>query len=169
MLCAALLCTLRSGYAQGSLVDLSEREVEEIRDASIEPVRRVMVYQQIVDRRVTRIQEVLADTRGQGRTQDLHDQMEQISGLVNEIEDNLADYDKSHRDVRKALPKLADALVRWESVLKQPPENEAYALTRKLALESVADLRDETKDLLAAQTKYFKDHPPAKEAAPQHE
>ena len=159
-----LLLTLPVAVAaQRPLVSLSEAEVEDVRESSPEPARRVTVYQAIVDRRVKRIQDVLADTRGQGRAQDIHQSMEDIAGLITEVEDNLTEYGKAHRDLRKVLPKLSDAITRWESVLKQPPDNDAYTLTRKLALEAVADLRDETKEMLLEQKTYFKDHPPSKE------
>ncbi len=167
----ALACALGPAVLLGQrpLVALSEGEVEEIREAAIEPAHRIGIYQQIVDKRISRIQDVLVNQRAQGRAEDIHQAMEDTAGLVNEIEDNLSDYDKTHRDVRKALPKLQDAVVRWESVLKQPPENDAYTLTRKLALEAVADLRNETKEMLESQKRYFKEHPPQKDDPPERE
>ncbi|MEK6398140.1 MAG: hypothetical protein V4734_08650, partial [Terriglobus sp.] len=50
--------------------------------------------------------------------------------------------------------------------LKQPPTDEGYELTRKLALEAVEDVRQEVTEMIPAQTAYFKEHPPDKNANP---
>lgn len=150
--------------AQHHPAALSEAEEEQVRDAAIEPARRVLVYQGIVETRVKRIQAVLANTRAQGRREDIRENMEQITALLDELQDNLEEYDHVHRDLRKPLPKLLDAMPRWESVLRQPAEDPAYDLTRKLALEAVADVKKEAAEMLPAQTAYFKAHPPNKDA-----
>ena len=159
--CALFACTQRA-CAQRSSVSLSESEVEALRDAAIDPAQRVAVFQEIINARVDRIQRVLADARAQGRAQDIHQSMEEIAGSVNELEDNIDEYAPAHKDLRKALPKLLTATDRWTSILKQPPENGQYNVTRQLALEAVADLKDVAAKLLPEQQKYFKEHPPSK-------
>ena len=127
--------------AQRNSTALSEKEEEAVRDAADDPARRVAVYQSIIEARIKRIQDILADKRAQGRREDIRESMSEITGLVDELEDNLDEYDSKHRDLRKPLPKLLDATLRWESVLKQPPADDRYELVRKLAVESVADIR----------------------------
>jgi malate synthase len=141
-------------------------EEESVRDAAAFPAARVAVYQSIIETRIKRIQAVLADKRAQGRRDDLRQNMDEISGLIDEFEDNLEEYDHAHRDLRKPLPKLIDATLRWESVLKQPADDDSYNLVRKLALEAVADLKAEATEMLPAQVAYFKEHPPDKNANP---
>ena len=165
-----LVCALSASFllpsptfAQRHAAPLSESEEEEVRDAAIEPARRIAVYQSIVESRVKRIQNVLTDTRAQGRREDIREAMEAISSLVDELQDNLEEYDHAHRDLRKQLPKLLDAMPRWESVLRQPPDDPAYDLTRRLALEAVADVKKEAAEILPSETAYFKAHPPAKD------
>ncbi len=155
-----------NALSQRHAAPLSEAEEEEVRDAAIEPARRIAVYQSIIETRIKRIQEVLANTRAQGRRDDIRDNMEQVASLVDELQDNLEEYDHVHRDLRKPLPKLLDAMLRWESVLKQPPDNDVYNLTRKLALEAVADVKRETSEMLPAEIAYFKEHPPSKNPDP---
>lgn len=164
--CTLLALSLFSalGLAQRHAAPLSEAEEEEVRDAAIEPARRIAVYQGIVESRVKRIQDVLANARAQGRRDDIRDSMESITSLVDELQDNLEEYDHAHRDLRKQLPKLLDAMPRWESVLRQPPDDPAYDLTRKLALEAVADVKSEVTEMLPAEVAYFKAHPPSKDA-----
>ena len=160
----AILCIAAS--AQRRSVALSEAEEEQVRDAAAIPAERIAVYQAIIDKRARRIQDILANTRAQGRREDIRDSMDQIAGLTDELQDNLEEYHHAHRDLRKPLPKLQDALLRWESVLKQPPEDESYSLTRKLALEAVQDVKAEVGEMIPAEQAYFKAHPPDKSANP---
>ena len=164
MLCVLLfICCGMCAHGQHQSADLSEAEVEALRDAAMEPAQRVMVFQTIIDTRIDRIQHVLADARAQGRAQDLHQNMEEIAGAVNEMEDNIDEYAPAHKDLRKVLPKLLTATDRWSSILRQPPDNGQYKVTRQLALEAVADLKEVAAKLLPEQQKYFKEHPPSKQ------
>lgn len=162
--CMCLLLALpQAQLAQKRHAALSEAEEEEVRDAAIEPGRRISVYQAVIETRIRRIQAVLANTRAQGRREDIQENMDEITSLLDELQDNLEEYDHVHRDLRKSLPKLLDAMPRWESVLRQPPDNPAYDLTRRLALEAAADVKKEAAEVLPAQVAYFKVHPPSKE------
>ena len=64
---------------------------------------------------------------------------------------------------RTALPKIIETTDRWGSALKAPPEDPAYEVSRKLALESVRDLREAATQLNDDQVAYFRLHPPAKQ------
>ena len=156
-----------SAMAQRGNADLSEAEVEQLRDAAMDPAARILVFQQLIDARMDRIRRVLTDVRAQGRAQDVHQNMDEVSGIVNELDDNLDEYVTAHRDLRKALPKLVAATERWTSLLRQPPENSQYKLARNLALEAVTDVKDEATKLIPEQAQYFKEHPPAKNVEPQ--
>lgn len=166
VLCVLLLLTASLAHAQRHSTAISEAEEEKIRDAAAYPAVRVGVFQQIIETRIQRMQRILTDTRAQGRREDLKQNMDEIAGLIDEFQDNLEDYDHAHRDLRKALPKLLTAIERWQSVLKQPPVDDSYELTRKLALDAVEDVRQEVTELIPAQTAYFKEHPPDKNANP---
>ncbi len=109
------------------------------------------------------IQDLFAHPRKPGREQDTHDLLEQFTSIADELNDNLDDYGPHHRDIRKVLPKLIDATERWASNIKQPPENPVYDLSRKLALESIRDIREEATHLVEDQKTWFAAHPPAKE------
>ncbi len=161
-----LACVFASGLCQRHSTALSEMEEEQIRDAAAYPAERILVYQTLIHTRVKRIPDIVEVERAQGRREDIRDSMDQIAGLTDELQDNLEEYDHGHRDLRKPLPKLQDALLRWESVLKQPPEDESYSLTRKLALEAVQDVKAEVGEMIPAEQAYFKAHPPDKSANP---
>jgi hypothetical protein len=158
-------------HAQRGESALTEGEIEQLRDAAYFPNDRVLVFIKLLDARNKAIQDLFAHPRKPGREQDTHDLLQQFTDIADELNDNLDDYGPNHRDIRKALPKLLEATERWSSNIKQPPENSAYDLARKLALESIRDIREEATQLVEGQKAWFAAHPPAKEPpnVPAHE
>lgn len=165
-ICLALivlvLCPLL--HAQSSNENaLSNAEVEQLRDAAYVPRDRVLVFIKFLDERSNAIHDIFAKPRRPGREQDTHDLLEQFTSIADELEDNLDDYSTHHSDIRKSLPKLLEATDRWASTIKSPPDNETYNVSRKLALEAIRDLREDTTELIDSQRTWFAAHPPAKE------
>lgn len=150
-------------YAQRPEASLSEGEIEQIRESAYIANDRVMVFIKLIDVRVKALQDLYAKPRRPGREQDTHDLLEQFTALADELNDNLDDYGPRHRDIRKALPKLIDATERWATAIKSPPDNDAYNVERKLALETIHDLRDEATQMVDEQKTWFAAHPPQKE------
>ena len=140
---------------------LSEGEVEQLREAAYVPSDRLAVFVKLLDTRTTAITTLLAKPRRPGREDDLHDLLEQFTAIADELNDNLDDYGPRHRDLRKQLPKLLEATDRWSTALKSPPENDNYNVSRRLALEAVRDVREETTRLIEEQRTYFAAHPEA--------
>jgi hypothetical protein len=170
-LALVLLALISPLHAQRGDNSLSEGEVEQLRDSAYFPNDRIMVFIKLLDNRNKAIQELFAHPRKPGREQDTHDLLEQFTNIADELNDNLDDYGPHHRDIRKALPKLLDATERWSSNIKTPPENPAYDLSRKLALEAIRDIREEATHLVEDQKTWFAAHPPEKEPqnVPTHE
>src|SRR5665213_2626775 len=150
-------------HAQASDSALSNAEVEQVRESAYFPGDRVLVFVKFLDERSAAIQSLFAHPRHPGREQDAHDLLEQFTSIADELEDNLDDYSTRHGDVRKSLPKLLEATDRWSSALTSPPDDEAYNVSRKLALEAIRDLREDTTEMIASQKSWFAAHPPAKE------
>ena len=150
-------------HAQGADSALSEGEIEQLRESAYFPNDRVLVFIKLLDTRNKAILDLFAHPRKPGREEDTHDLLEQFTAIADELDDNLDDYGPHHRDIRKSLPKLLDATERWSSNLKQPPENPVYNLSRKLALESIRDIREEATRLIEEQKAWFAAHPPAKD------
>jgi hypothetical protein len=144
---------------------LSEAEVEKVRESRYFPPDCILLFVKFLDLRVQEIQDLYAKPRQPGREQDTHDLLVQFTSIADELADNLDDYGPRRIDIRKALPKIAEATERWASALKSPPENSAYDVARKIALESVRDLRESATQLTAEQTEWFKLHPPSKQSA----
>lgn len=160
LLFALVLLALTSPLcAQNSDSALSEAEIEQLRDSAYVPNERVLVFLKLLDSRDNAIQNLYAHPRKPGREQDTHNLLEEFTAIADELNDNLDDYGPRHRDIRKALPKLLAATDRWASHLKSPPDNEAYNVARKLALEAIRDLREEATELIEEQKTWFAAHP----------
>ncbi len=140
---------------------LSEGEVEQLREAAYVPSDRIGVFIKLLDTRSKTIQDLIAKPRRPGREDDLHDLFEQFNSVADELNDNLDDYGPRHRDIRKQLPKLIEATDRWSTALRSAPDSESYNLARKLALESIRDVRQESTRLVEEQRTYFAAHPEA--------
>jgi len=150
-------------HAQRRDSGLTESEIEQVRDARAIPSDCVLLFVKFLDLRVHEIQDLYIKPRRPGREQDTHDLLVQFTSIADELSDNLDDYGPRHADIRKALPKILDAAERWSSALKSPPDDATYDVARKIALESVRDLRESATELNADQTAWFKLHPPGKQ------
>jgi hypothetical protein len=158
-----LLALALPAHAQRDDSGLTEGEVEQLRDSAYVAGDRILVFIKLLDTRNKAIQDLFAHPRKPGREQDTHDLLEQFTSIADELNDNLDDFGPHHRDIRKALPKLIEATERWASNIKQPPENPVYDLSRKLALESIRDIREEATRLVEDQKTWFAAHPPPKD------
>lgn len=145
-------------YAQTQEGALSDGEVEQVRDARYVPSEAILLFVKFLDERADRITTLYEKGRRPGREQDTDDLMQQFTSICDELDDNLDDYGPRHADLRKALPKLVSASERWATALKSPPENDAYTVSRKLALESISDLRDTATHMQTEQEAWFKNH-----------
>jgi Rad3-related DNA helicase len=164
LLAACLLATPALVHAQRDHESsLSEAEIEALRDSAYVANDRVLVFVKFLDARSSGIQSLATKPRRPGREEDLHDLYEQFTSIADELDDNLDDLGPRHRDIRKALPKLLAATDRWATALKTPAENEAYSVSRKLALEAVRDLRESATQLIEEQKAWFIAHPPSKD------
>ena len=140
---------------------MSQKEIESLRDAAYIPNDRVMAFVKILDQREHEISDLLAKPRRPGFNQDMHDVIEQFESIADEFNDNLDEYSSKHRDIRKSLPKLVNAIERWQTTLRAPADDQAYNVVRKMALDSLKDMRDSATTMETEQAEYFKEHPDA--------
>jgi len=160
LLFQALTC---AAYAQRGEANLNEAEIEQIRDSAYIANDRVLVFIKLIDVRIKALQDLYAKPRRPGREQDTHDLSGQFTALDDELSDNLEDFSPRHRDIRKALPKLVEATERWATAARTPPDNPTYSVARKIALESIQDLKETAKQMIEEQKAWFAAHPPQKE------
>jgi hypothetical protein len=147
--------------AQNDDSSMSQKEIESLRDAAYVPNDRVLTFVKILNTRDQEITGLVSKPRRPGFSQDMHDLLDQFAAIADEFNDNLDEYQSKHRDIRKALPKLVAAIERWSTTLRAPAEDQAYNIVRKMALDSLKDMRDTATSMETEQAAYFKAHPDA--------
>ena len=143
---------------------MSDREVESLRDAAYVPVDRLVAYEKILDSRSARLDSLLKGRRHVSFEQDLHDLLDQVAAIADELNDNLDEYRAHHRDVRKALPKLEEEIDHWSKSLQAAPEDAEDKVIRKLAVDAVQDVHEQVKEMEPELEAYFTAHPEAAKA-----
>ncbi len=161
-LAAILLLSLLPAHEQQADDALSQREVDDLRDAAFEPIERIRVFTAILNSRQDRIETLLAKRRSHTDfPEQMHDALDQFGKVIDELNDNLDDYNRRHRDVRKELPKLIVSTERWSATLGKVGDNDAFNVVRRIALDDVKDTGGLAASLDTDLTTYFKAHPEA--------
>ncbi len=153
--------------AQADNDQMSQAEIETLRDSAYVPLDRIHAYEKILDSREKRMEDLLAKPRRPGFALDMHDAIDQFGAVADELNDNLDDYQAKHRDVRKALPKLVEATERWSTTLRATGADDRYNVVQRTALDALTDMRSTAQDMQVTLTAYFKDHPEALKAEKQ--
>jgi hypothetical protein len=161
LLVVLLAASVQAVTAQQKDDALSQKEIEELRDASYVPADRLETYVKILDTREKTIEELLAKPRHVTFGEDMHDAMDQFGAIADEMNDNLDELHTQHRDLRKVLRKLVKATERWTTALRAPGEDDAYKVVRRIALNAVKDAHDMALEMQASEEAYFKAHPEA--------
>ncbi len=162
LVAVACLATCEFALAQNRPNALTDAELEQIREYADRPDARVRLFQKFMQQRITDMQKITTAKRINDRGGQLHDLMDQFASLADELDDNLDEYDSRHDDVRKALVRLIEASEKWPAALSQPPDDTAYNVTRKIALEAATDLHAAAVKMLDDQKAWFAAHPPVK-------
>jgi len=164
LLLAACVPICRAQAPDGTM---TAAEIDTLRDAAAQPLDRVAAYEKMLNTRDKRMTELLAKRRSVEFAGEMHDLMDQFAAITDELNDNLDEYSAHHRDVRKVLPKLVQAVERWSTTLRTPPDNDRYNVVRRLALEALKETRTLAETLQAEQDAYFLAHPDAAKAEKQ--
>ena len=154
----ALVCASTSPAQKEKPEPLTGPQIEEIREAGIDPDQRVTLYTKFINEHAETIKGLTARAKSGGRTQHLDGELQDLTALMDELGTNLDTYSERKADIRKALKNLSDAAPRWLGILRTLAGEPGFELARKEAIESGEDLADQAKRLLTEQTDYFNAH-----------
>jgi hypothetical protein len=158
LLAFALLCASPLSAQKQHRQPLTEPQVEQIREAGIDPDQRIRLYARFVGEQVDAIESLSKRGASSARTQRLDDALQDLTALMDELGENLDQYGGRKADLRKALKALNEAARRWMDALHALPHEAGIDLSRKEALESAQDLTDQAVQLEKEQTAYFAQH-----------
>jgi hypothetical protein len=137
---------------------LTEAQIEQIREAGIDPAERVALYTKFLDEHAEVIKGLTNRAKSPARSNRLDGELQDFTALMDELGDHLDVYSERKADIRKPLGPLAESAQRWLRILRALAGEPGFDLARKEAIESVDDLADEASRLLREQTNYFNEH-----------
>jgi hypothetical protein len=137
---------------------LSEAEIEEVRESAIFPNDRVKAYTKFLEDRAGKIKTLTGRPKSGQRVLKMDEALRDFTELMDETGDNLDQYSDRHSDIRKSLKLLNDAMPRWLLILRSIPGESGFDLSRKEALESGQELADLSTRLMHEQDAYFLIH-----------
>lgn len=148
---------------QRSRDPLNQQEVDQLRDTAQEPEKRLKLYVKFTAARLLAIDQLRADPKmAPDRGQRIHDLLQDVNTLVNEVEDNVDQYDRGKQDLRKSLKPVIEAATDWQLRLRSlkaasgqdaqaAKESRDYYFVLDTAIDSVNELADDARQTLADQ------------------
>jgi hypothetical protein len=153
-----LLCGLPLQAQKEKREPLTGAQIEEIREAGINPEERVKLYTKFLDEHANTIKGLTNHSKSPARAKHLDDELQDFTALMDELASNLDTFSDRHADIRKSLKALNESSQRWLGILRALAGESGFDLARKEAIESGEDLADQAKRLLQEQTDYFNLH-----------
>ena len=171
----SLLLLAGSAFAQRKGHDpLNDVEADKLRDTAMLPNKRLKLYVEFAQARMTQIDQLLGDPKAKDRGAQLHDLLADFSTLVDEIGDNVETFHSQHWDIRKSLKLVIEGDSEFQLELRKlsqaansnDPDTDQFKFALKDAIESVNANADDTRHVVQEQNALAKDQKLQKEEAP---
>jgi hypothetical protein len=161
------LCTLKPAVAQ-EREPLNDKEIDELREAAMEPVKRLKLYIMFSGERLLNIDNLQGNNKAENRGQQIHDLLQDFGTLIDEMDDNIDEYARRGQDMRKVLPDVIQSETEFQTKLrtlqqssvndpKAAQEARAYNFALQDAMDSVRGSLEDAQKTLADQTQQFKE------------
>ncbi len=163
---AVLLCLVASSALaqRGERDPLTEKEVDQMREAADFPNKRLELMISFAKDRLTTIDQLRADSSAAAtRPKQIHDLLQDFLTLIDETSDNIEMYESHRADMRKGLKLLIEAGSEWQLKLRQlkeqssPEELALYSFALTNATDGVSDMSKDARETLQEQNKLAQD------------
>jgi DNA-binding ferritin-like protein len=151
----AIAPVLSRSLAQSKKDPLTERQIEDVREAGDQPLERIKLFVGYVDERAKEIHTLSADAVAQNKNVRIHNLLDEFTRLSDDLQDNMDNFDQQHADLRKELKEIVDKTTEWATVLNEPKPSAQYDFVRKTAIDSNQSAHETATQMLADETKYF--------------
>jgi hypothetical protein len=164
---AAILLLSISAAAQAHQRDpLTGKEVDQLRETAQEPEKRLKLMVEFTRARMLSLEQLRTDPKAtKDRGDRMHDLLQDIASMVDELDDNIDDYNQRNADLRKPLKTVVEMDSDFQTKLRElntvadDPKNAGEAADYKFALEdareSVNQSADTSRKLLEEQNVKF--------------
>ncbi len=170
LVCSLLWMVLLALPAGGALRrdPLTEAETDQLREAALEPQRKLKLLVKFAGQRLESAEALRADPQaGSDRGQRIHDLLEDFGSLVDELGDNVDSYASRGEDLRKPLggiikasndfaARLRDFKAAASATPAAAKESKAYRFVLEDAIDSVDGVLQGAQQLLEEQKEQFK-------------
>jgi hypothetical protein len=151
-------------YAQQRRDPLNPLEIDQLRDAMLDPDQRLKLYVQFSRARMTKLEQMRSDPKTKNRAQQTHDLLEDFLALYNELDDNIDMYVGRKNDIRKPLKLIIEADTEFQAKLRvlknsanaNPDEARQYEFLLADALDTVDSSADDHRKTLEEVEAYVK-------------
>lgn len=162
---ASLVCSFFSvARAQYRRDPLTDKEIDELRDAAQEPEARIKLYIVFARERLVSLEQMRADPKVTDRAQQTHDKLQNFLDLYDELNGNIDTFVERRADLRHPLKALIEADTEFQAKLRalkssadaSPQEAQKYEFLLASALDAVDGSLQDHQQLLAEQEATFK-------------
>jgi hypothetical protein len=105
-------------FAQPHRDPLNQLEIDQLRDAMLDPDERLKLYVQFSRDRMTKLEQMRSDPKTTERARQTHDMLEDFLAVYDELNDNIDMYVGRKDDIRKPLKVIIEADVEFQSKLR---------------------------------------------------
>src|ERR1700679_3651077 len=123
LLAGPLLCLLSYPFCsplsvQGHRAPLTPLEIDQLRDAMLDPDERLKLYVQFSRDRMTKLEQMRSDPKTNERGRQTHDMLEDFLAVYEELNDNVEMYVGRKNDIRRPLKLVIEADTEFQSKLR---------------------------------------------------
>ena len=143
---------------------LNALEIDQLRDAMLDPDERLKLYVKFSRDRMTKLEQMRSDPKMADRARQTHDMLEDFLGVYDELNDNIDMYVGRKDDIRKPLKVIIEADTEFQSKLRalknaantNAAEASQYEFLLTDALDTVDSSADDHRKTVAEVEQYMK-------------
>ncbi|HYU47078.1 MAG TPA: hypothetical protein VEK84_12990 [Terriglobales bacterium] len=143
---------------------LNAPEIDQLRDAMLEPDTRLKLYVKFARDRMTALEQMRANPKTTDRPRQTHDKLEDFLAVYDELNDNIDMYVGRKDDIRKPLKVIIEADTEFQAKLRalkdsansDAAEAKQYEFVLTNAIDTVDSSADEHRKTVAEVDEYVK-------------
>jgi len=151
-------------WAQHRRDPLNPLEIDQLRDAMLDPDARLKLYVKFSRDRMTKLEQMRSDSKTTERARQTHDMLEDFLAVYEELNDNIDMYVGRKDDIRKPLKVIIEADTEFQSKLRalknsagtNAAEAKQYEFLLTDALDTVDSSADDHRKTVAEVEEYTK-------------
>jgi len=164
LLAAVLLTVAPLVPAQRTGDPLTPEEINQLRDAALEPEQRLKLYVEFCRARLVALEQMRGDPKTTDRAQKTHAELEEFLAIYDELNDNIDNFVGRNDDLRKALKPVIEGDTDFQAKLRAlrdsanaaPEEAKQYEFVLSNSIETVDSSADDHRQLLTEQEEAYK-------------